>query len=207
MHPMAHEPPLLPGIDFVGALEAVQSVGGAFLAQALNPSFCQQLQSQLEKAPFESLPRNIGPVSQVADLYITRTAMEDLPAVADLRDDLVARLTAHTDMTAIASWWPNEAYVQRYTSGASVGVSPHVDSACFAYLVAVFTTKGRAQFALCRDRGGEVLTAWETIPGSLVLLRGAASAKCDDRPFHSVHSPTHGTRFSVTLRMNTRLQG
>jgi alkylated DNA repair dioxygenase AlkB len=129
--------------------------------------------------------------------------MTDLPAIRELRDDLVRRLADHAGGgNAVPEWYPNEAYMQRYAPSA-LGVSPHVDSSRFAYLIAVFTTEGSARFAVCRDRSGDPLMEWNAGPGSLVLLRGSSS-KCSDRPFHTVGSPAVGRRFSVTLRMSTR---
>jgi hypothetical protein len=202
---MDDETPLLMNLGLRHAFESVKSFSAAFIPQALNQAFCRRVQDQLDTAPFERLPDQIGPVRQEADLVVTRGAMTDLPAVAELRDDFVTRLCQHTDEAsglAAREWWPNEAYVQRYAPGA-LGVTPHVDSARFAILVAVFTTQGTARFVLCRDRAGDPIADWEAGPGSLVLLRGTTSRRLCDRPFHQVHGPSQGPRFSVTLRMNT----
>jgi hypothetical protein len=202
---MTDETPLLTNLDLNDALIAVETSGAAFLPGVLTPSFCQQLQAQLEGARFEKLPDQIGPVRQEADLFVTRGAMTDLPAVATLRDDLVGHLRHHAATSSnVVEWWPNEAYVQRYAPG-SLGVSPHVDSSRFAILVAVFTTHGSARFAVCRDRSGDTVAEWEAGPGSLLLLRGSARGQPRDRPFHAVRGPSGGRRFSVTLRMNTEL--
>jgi hypothetical protein len=201
---MSEETPLLADLNLGDALVAVETSGAAFLSRVLTPTFCRRLQAQLEGAPFEKLPDQIGPVRQEADLFVTRGAMTDLPAVATLRDDLVGRLRHHaTASSDVADWWPNEAYVQRYARG-SLGVSAHVDSSRFAILVAVFTTHGSARFAVCRDRSGDTFAEWVAGPGSLLLLRGSARAQPGDRPFHEVRGPSGGPRFSVTLRMNTR---
>jgi hypothetical protein len=202
---MTDETPLIADLDLGDALVAVETSGAAFLPRVLTPTFCQLLQAQLERAPFEKLPDQIGPVRQEADLFVTRGAMTDLPAVAKLRHSFVRHLRhGPATLSNIAEWWPNEAYVQRYAPG-SLGVSPHVDSSRFAILVAVFTTHGSARFAVCRDRAGDTVAEWEAGPGSLLLLRGSAREQPRDRPFHEVRGPSTRPRFSVTLRMNTEL--
>lgn len=128
---MTDETPLIADLDLGDALVAVETSGAAFLPRVLTPTFCQLLQAQLERAPFEKLPDQIGPVRQEADLFVTRGAMTDLPAVAKLRHSFVRHLRhGPATLSNIAEWWPNEAYVQRYAPG-SLGVSPHVDSSRF----------------------------------------------------------------------------
>ena len=96
--------------------------------------------------------------------------------------------------------------MQRYGPGA-LGVSPHVDSKRFAVLVASFTIEGSARFALCQTRAGEILQEWEAGPGSVTLLRGPGLLDAEDRrPFHTVHGPAAGRRFSITFRMNQHLR-
>jgi hypothetical protein len=203
---MADGPPLRPCLDLGTALIATQEVGAAHLPEALTAQFLSRLQTEIEHLPYEPLPDQIGPVRQNADLFIARGGMTEVPAIAELRDCLVRRLT--DDVAAantLTGWWPNEAYVQRYPPG-SFGVSPHRDSVQFTQLIAVFTTQGRARFAICRDRSGtDRLTEWQTAPGSLVLVRGVVSGHPPNRPFHTVDGPTdaHVPRFSVTYRMNT----
>jgi hypothetical protein len=201
---MADEPLMIHPATLRRALEAVRTSGAAYIPDALNPTFRRHLQAQLDLAPFERLPDRIGPVRQQAELFVTRGTMSNLPAVASLRRHLVAQLRPHVDaIPALADWWPNEAYVQRYAPGSS-GVSSHMDSAHFVHLVAVFTTQGAATFTLSRHRSGEALSEWEANPGSLILIRGHSPGQQSDRPFHRVGGPAHHTRFSVTLRMNTR---
>jgi hypothetical protein len=89
----------------------------------------------------------------------------------------------------------------------ALGVSPHVDSKRFAVLVAIFTIEGSARFALCQTRAGEILQEWEAGPGSVTLLRGPGLLDAADRrPFHTVHGPAAGRRFSITFRMNQQLR-
>jgi hypothetical protein len=190
-------------LDLRRSLQALSQVGAAFLPRALNEPFRGQLQREIEAGSFERLPDQIGPVRQEADLFVITEDMADHPAVARLRAEFVSRVRRDgAGLPGLARWWPNEAYVQRYEPGA-LGVSPHVDSRRFAVLVAIFTVEGRARLALCRTRAGELIQEWEAGPGSLTLLRGPGLLDAEDRrPFHTVHGPAAGRRFSITLRMN-----
>jgi hypothetical protein len=194
---------LHPDLDLGRPLEALREAGAAFIPRALNEPFRQQLQREIQEGPFERLPDRIGPVRQEADLFVVTDAMTAHPILATLRAKFVTRLRQDgPQLTGLARWWPNEAYVQRYEPGA-LGVSPHLDSKRFAVLVAIFTAEGSARFALCQTRAGEIIQEWEAGPGSLTLLRGPGLLDAEDRrPFHTVHGPTAGRRFSISLRMN-----
>jgi hypothetical protein len=194
---------LHPDLDFGRPLEALREAGAAFSPHALSDQFRQQLQRDIEDGPFERLPDRIGPVRQEADLFVVTDAMTAHPALARLRAQFVTRLRQDgPQLAGLRRWWPNEAYVQRYEPGA-LGVSPHLDSKRFAVLVAIFTTQGSARFALCQDRAGAIIQAWDAGPGSLALLRGPGLLDAEDqRPFHTVDGPTAGRRFSITFRMN-----
>jgi hypothetical protein len=190
-------------LDLGRPLQALTDAGAAFIPRALTEPFRAQLQREIEAGPFQRLPDQIGPVRQEADLFIITGAMADHPAVARLRAEFVTRIRrGGSQLPGLARWWPNQAYVQRYEPGA-LGVSPHLDSKRFAVLVAIFTTKGSARFALCQTRAGEILQEWEAGPGSLTLLRGPGLLDAEDgRPFHTVRGPAGGRRFSITFRMN-----
>jgi hypothetical protein len=194
---------LHPDLNLGRSLEALREAGAAFIPRALNEPFRQQLQREIQEGPFERLPDRIGPVRQQVDLFVVTDAMRDHPALARLRAELVTRLRQDgPQLAGLARWWPNEAYVQRYEPG-TLGVSPHLDSKRFAVLVAIFTAEGSARFALCQDRAGAIVQEWEAGPGSLTLLRGPGLLDAEDRrPFHTVHGPAAGRRFSITLRMN-----
>jgi hypothetical protein len=194
---------LHPDLDLGRPLEALRETGAAFIPRALNEPFRQQLQREIQEGPFERLPDRIGPVRQEADLFVVTDAMTAHPILAILRAEFVTRLRQDGPQIAgLARWWPNEAYVQRYEPG-TLGVSPHLDSKRFAVLVAIFTAEGSARFALCQSRAGEIIQEWEAGPGSLTLLRGPGLLDAEDcRPFHTVHGPAAGRRFSITLRMN-----
>jgi hypothetical protein len=194
---------LHPDLNLGRSLEALREAGAAFVPRALNEPFRQQLQRDIEDGPFERLPDRIGPVRQEVDLFVVTDAMTAHPTLARLRAQFVTRLRQDgPQLAGLRRWWPNEAYVQRYEPG-TLGVSPHLDSKRFAVLVAIFTAEGSARFALCQDRAGAIVQEWEAGPGSLTLLRGPGLLDAEDRrPFHTVHGPAAGRRFSITLRMN-----
>ena len=194
---------LHPGLDLGRSLQALREAGAAFIPRALNEPFRQQLQREIQEGPFERLPDRIGPVRQEADLFVVTDAMTAHPILATLRAEFVTRLRQDgPQIVGLARWWPNEAYVQRYEPG-TLGVSPHLDSKRFAMLVAIFTAEGSARFALCQTRAGEIIQEWEAGPGSLTLLRGPGLRDAEDqRPFHTVHGPAAGRRYSITFRMN-----
>jgi hypothetical protein len=193
-------------LDLRQPLRDVEEAGAAYIPSALSEPFRRQLQREVEAGPFEPLPGRMGPVRTEADLFVIRDDWAAYPSVDELRTQLVALVRGHGIRVAgLDRWWPNEAYVQRYRPG-TLGVSPHLDSKWFSYLVAVLTTTGTARFALCRDRAGRTLREWESDPGSLVLLRGPGFGGIEDgRPLHTVHGPTEGLRLSVTFRMSSRL--
>jgi hypothetical protein len=200
---------LHPKLDLGRPLDELTTVGGAFIAHALSESFRQHLHREIQAGPFKPLPDQIGPVRQEVDLFILSGAMTASPAVARLRTEFVKRLRQDgAQLPGLARWWPNEAYVQRYEPGA-LGVTPHLDSKRFTVLVAIFTIEGSARFALCQNRTGAIIAEWGAGPGSLSLLRGPGLLDSEDqRPFHTVHGPAAGRRYSITFRMNQqRRQG
>ena len=71
-------------------------------------------------------------------------------------------------------------------------------------LVVVATVYGRARFAICGSRDpADVLDAWTSAPGDLVLMRGPGLAGArDGRPFHLVEGPRRGPRLSLGIRMS-----
>jgi hypothetical protein len=196
---------LITNLDLRPALQNVRRVGAAFVSHALTDSFCRRLQQEVQSGPFTPLPEQMGPVHTQAELFVVAEDATSWPAIGQLRDEFVSFVRKQDSaVRGLDRWWPNEISVQRYRQGA-IGVSPHLDSKRFSFLVAVFTTEGSAPFALCLDRAGTVLEAWDAIPGSLVLLRGPDLGGINDgRPFHMVGGPASGTRFSVTFRMNSR---
>jgi len=202
--------PLVPDLDLRRALSSVATSGVAFVEKALDPDYCRCIQHEVQSAPFERLPNEVGPyrVREEADLFrITQANLDNYPTVRRVRRELISRV--HADGHGIDGsnrWFPNDIAVMRYRPG-SKGVSPHRDGLKNRYLVAIVTLQGSAPLAHCANREGTIVQEWETTIGSLVLLRapGFACAQKDDRPFHTVGGPAAGWRCSLTLRMNTAL--
>jgi hypothetical protein len=201
---------LVPYLDLRQALLRVATSGMAFVEKALDHDYCRCLQHEVQSGPFEQLPSEVGPyhVREEADLLrITEANLDNYPTVRKARHELISRI--HTDGHGIDGsdrWFPNDIAVMRYAPG-SIGVSPHRDGLRNRYLIAIVTSQGSAPLVHCMNREGTIIEEWETIAGSLVLLRapGFAGAEGDDRPFHAVRGPAAGSRYSLTFRMNTRL--
>lgn len=196
-------------LDLGAGLAQVVGQGFAYLPHALAATSCRLVHEETAGGPFATLPPETGPyrVREDADYYrITLATIGAYPTVAALRDELVARVRASGgDIAGLLHWEPNDMAVQRYAPH-SLGISPHRDGAKNAFLVAVFTTAGSAQFVICADRAGTVVAQWRTRPGGLVLLRGPGLAGiADGRPFHAVRGPRTAERHSLSYRMNTRL--
>lgn len=199
-------PTLRADLDLSGALRGTMAIGAALVPDALDDTFRRRLLSEIEDGPFEPLPERTGRkgVRQQADSFVVRADMGGYPLTRQLRDDLMSRLRQRSaPQSGLPAWLPDQASVQRYLPG-SLGVSPHLDGKRFHYLVAVFTLEGAATFALCADRTGTVLHQWETLPASLVLMRGPRLAGSEDgRPLHTVRGPRQGRRTSLTYRMDS----
>jgi hypothetical protein len=166
--------------------------------------FLRRLDRELEGGPFSPMPRRTGKVEQETEVFFIRREFTLFPLVAELRQELIELVHVHgRGIRGLATWTPNEVTVQRYKPG-TMGITPHMDGKKFARLLAVFTTRGKARFALCKDRGGEVVQEWETAPGSLVLLRGPGlGGKTDGRPLHMVTGPKGDERASMAFRMDS----
>lgn len=201
---------LVPYLDLRHALLRVVTSGMAFVEKALDHDCCRCLQHEVQSGTFEQLPSEVGPyrVREEADLFrITEANLDNYPAVRKVCRELISRV--HADGHGIDGsdrWVPNDIAVMRYRPG-SIGVSPHRDGLRNHYLIAIVTSQGSAPLAHCLNREGTIIEEWETIPGSLVLLRapGFAGSEGDDRPFHAVRGPEAGWRYSLTFRMNTGL--
>jgi hypothetical protein len=204
---MAVVEPFVADLDLGDALARTAGQGAAFVPEAMTAAFLQRLQPELEPGPFRALPEEIGPVRQQTEGFELRGRPPGYPRLAELRGALGRAVREQGGgIRGLASWRPNEISVQRYRGGG-VGITPHLDGKRYRRLVALFTTVGTAQFAICRDRAGELLEEWETFPGSLILLRGPGLAGMrDGRPFHRVSGPQTGWRYSVGFRMDTRLR-
>ena len=185
------------------ALRRVLGFGAAFVPHALDRRFIVRLQRAIEDGPFETPPQVVGPVRQETEVY--RISPGTIPESDHLRRALTRAVRAQSAGTrGLATWRPNDVQVQRYRPGG-LGITPHLDGKRFRRLVAIFTTRGTARFAICRDRSGEVLEEWAAAPGSLILLRGPGLGGVrDGRPFHLVRGPRRGWRYSISYRMIDR---
>lgn len=194
----------VPGLGLDQALQTVAREGFAFVLRALAEDFRRSLQQEVQACPFQPVPGEIGPVRQETEECVIPTPMDRYPLMARLSGEMVALARDHGRAVAgLEAWVPTAAFVQRYRPGA-LGITPHLDGKRFGLLVAVFTTRGSAQFSIHETRSGPVVARWEAAPGSLVLLRGPALAGVDDgRPFHAV-GPCDQGRYSVSFRTDTR---
>src|SRR5262245_18473683 len=127
---------------------------------------------------------------------------DGFPALSELASAFAERVRRDGEgIRGLRSWSPNEAGVARYRTG-SVGVTSHMDGRWYRRLVAVFTLEGSARFEVRASREGEVLERWDARAGSVTLMRGPGLAGVrDGRPYHAVHGPPRGTRWSLALRM------
>ncbi len=192
------------GNDWAELLRRVSERGAAFMADAVEPSFCRALLAEVERGPFEPVESVVGPVRQEAESYELRLTEPMQFADYPLLNDLAAEIAREMHEHGLPDWVPNEVAVQRYQPG-DVGITPHRDQRRFALLVAVITVAGSAPFTLHRERTGPPTSRWQAAEGSLVLLRGPGLAGISDgRPMHAVGSPTRAPRTSIGLRMDTR---
>jgi hypothetical protein len=200
-----NEGPLVAGLDLKEPLARTARSGAAFVPHAVPGGFLQRLQEEVERGPFRPLPEEIGPVRQETEAFEVRGRLAEYPLLAELRRALVRAVREQGGgIRGLSTWRSTEISVQRYR-GWAVGITPHLDGKRYRRLVAIFTTLGRARFTVCRDRGGEPVEEWDTVPGSLVLLRGPGLGGLrDGRPFHRVSGPESGRRTSVGFRMGVR---
>ena len=199
------EGPFVAALDLREPLARTARSGAAFVSDALTAGFRERLQEEVGRGPFRPLPEEIGPVRQETEAFEVGGRLSGYPLLAELRRALVRAVREQgRGIRGLSTWRPTEISVQRYRGGA-VGITPHLDGKRYRRLVAIFTILGRARFTVCRDRGGEPLEEWETVPGSLVLLRGPGLGGLrDGRPFHRVSGPESGRRTSVGFRMEVR---
>jgi hypothetical protein len=195
--------PVREGTHLGSGLEAVCRNGAAFVPGFLTDSFRRALLHEIADLPFEPAPEEVGPVRQLTETFEVRGIARDLPRLEELRREL-GRRVRETGVRGLATWRPNDVAVQRYRRPAA-GITPHLDGKRYRRLVAVVTLEGSARFAICRDRGGEEIEAWEVGRGDLVLLRGPGlCGHRDGRPFHTVSGPREGAHLSVGFRMDSR---
>ena len=192
--------PFTAGLDLRGAFQRTASEGFAFVPGALDEAFRRRLHREVEAAPLEPAPGSVGPVRQETEACTLPRDLEGYPAVAELREALMAR-ARRSGVRGLRTWRPDDIAAQRSRPG-SVGITSHRDGKRYRRLVAVLTAAGTAGFAVRAERHGDVVAGWEAGPGSLVLLRGPGLAGArDGRPFHEVSGPREGVRYSVGFRM------
>ena len=73
-------------------------------------------------------------------------------------------------------------------------------------VVVVCPFQGRVRFAICRDRSGEEIAHWIThLRQSCSTAGTELQPGRDDRPFHTVSPSLDIERYSIALRMDTKL--
>ncbi len=184
------------------ALGAVSREGAAHVPKVLDERFRARLRREVDAGPFENMSGSYGKVRMEIDGYDVAAPMRGFPLMKELADALgEAVRSSGGRIRGLATWRPNEIGVTRYRPG-SLGITPHLDGKWYRRLVAVVTVYGRARFAICRTRAGEVLAEWRPGPGDLVLMRAPGLGWVrDGRPFHLAEGPTRGMRCSLGIRM------
>lgn len=192
---------LVANLGLPETLRSVADTGAAFVEGALTEAFRQALLDEVEAEPFETLAERVGQhgVRQQAEhRVLLGDEIDDHPGIDQLCREFMGAVGP------LDGWHPNDVSIQRYQAG-SVGISPHLDGKRYRYLVAIFTLEGSGPLAICTDREGTVQTEWQTVPGSLVLLRGPGLGGVEDgRPLHTVRGPDAGRRTSLSLRFDSR---
>ena len=113
----------LSNLDLGPVLEAVRRNGAAVVAQALGDRFRTRLQRELLTVPYERAPPEVGPVRQETDVFVVRD-LEGFPALAELAHEYRVAVLAHArEIRGLATYAPNEIYLQRYRPG-SLGITP-----------------------------------------------------------------------------------
>ena len=186
------------------ALADTASNGFARIDELVDPAFLRRLVTELEGGPLRPMSGTFGKagVRMEIDGFDAEAPFDPFPFVSELASAFAARVRADGEaIRGLRTWAPNEAGVARYRSG-SVGVTSHMDGRWYRRLVAVFTLEGSARFEVRSSREGDLLERWDARAGSVTLMRGPGLAGVrDGRPYHAVHGPPRGTRWSLALRM------
>lgn len=195
------------GLPSVGAaLSAVAERGWARVVDVLDPGQAEELITEVDPDTMTPVPELVGQVRQRAtelDVPVGDPAYPQTTALAGALRRAVAREA--DGIAGVEDYAPNEASYMRYV-GSDAGITPHRDRSRHRILVAVFTLRGAARFAIVADRAGtRTLAEWVTGPGDLCLLRAPGLGGCaDGRPLHAVGGPAGDDRVSLALRMNSR---
>jgi hypothetical protein len=195
--------PIVPDLDLADALRACAASGHARILEAIDPAFLRVMRRELDSGPFRRFGESFGQVRQQIDGYdvvLPSTAFPRLTALSRELGGLVR--TQGRRVRGLATWRPNEVGIAHYVPG-SIGITPHLDGKWYRRLVVVATVYGRARFAICGSRDpADVLDAWTSAAGDLVLMRGPGLGGArDGRPFHLVEGPRRGPRLSLGIRM------
>jgi hypothetical protein len=186
------------------ALRETASQGFAHVDDLVDPSFLRALVRELDAGPLRRMAGTFGTagVRMEIDGFDVEAPFEGFPALSELASAFGERVRRDGEgIRGLRTWAPNEAGVARYRSG-SVGVTSHMDGRWYRRLVAVFTLAGSARFEVRSSREGDSLERWDARAGTVTLMRGPGLAGVrDGRPYHAVHGPPRGTRWSLALRM------
>lgn len=186
------------------AIRATASTGFAHADDVVEPALLRALARELDAGPLRRMAGTFGKagVRMEIDGFDVEAPFDGFPVVSELAAAFGERVRRDGDgIRGLRTWSPNEAGAARYHPG-SVGVTSHMDGRWYRRLVAVFTVAGSAAFEVRASREGGVLERWNAAAGSVTLMRGPGLAGVrDGRPYHAVHGPSRGVRWSVALRM------
>ena len=192
------------------ALRETASNGFAHVDELVEPRLLRALGRELDAGPLRRMAGTFGKagVRMEIDGLDLEAPFDGFPALAELAAAFEERVRNDGDgIRGLRTWSPNEAGVARYHPG-SVGVTAHMDGRWYRRLVAVFTVAGSARFEVRASREGELLEGWNAAAGSVTLMRGPGLAGIrDGRPYHAVHGPRRGVRWSLALRMRSDAPG
>jgi hypothetical protein len=190
------------GVSFRDALERTARRGYAYVPDALEPSFREVLDREIERGPWRRFDEPHGRVRMQIegfDVDLPTDGFEEIETFRDQLERLVRRDGAA--VRGLRTWRPNEAGAVRYRPGA-IGISAHMDGKWYRRLVVVVTVRGTAPFSVHKTRDGPAVNAWIASAGGMTLMRAPGLAGFrDGRPFHSIPGPKDHTRISLALRM------
>lgn len=192
------------------ALRDTSSNGFAHVDGLVELELLREVARELDGGPLRHMAGTFGKagVRMEIDGFDLDAPFDGFPALSELASAFEERVLRDGDgIRGLRTWSPNEAGAARYHPG-SVGVTSHMDGRWYRRLVAVFTVAGSARFEVRASREGEVLDRWNAAAGSVTLMRGPGLGGVrDGRPYHAVHGPPRGVRWSVALRMRSGAQG
>jgi hypothetical protein len=192
------------------ALRDTSSNGFAHVDGLVEVELLRALALELDAGPLRRMAGTFGKagVRMEIDGFDLEAPFDGFPALSELASAFEERVRRDgVGIRGLRTWSPNEAGAARYHPG-SVGVTSHMDGRWYRRLVAVFTVAGSARFEVRASRGGEMLERWNAAAGSVTLMRGPGLGGIrDGRPYHAVHGPTRGVRWSVALRMRSGAPG